>query len=196
MKRGRILSALLFFLMSVISMSLSAQGNSWKRQEERSKRHENSRRSAQKRSDRVQRDEGYRYRQNENEYRKPHHYSKKKHAHRDGHNHHQKYYSGHHYHYPKHQHVHRNYLRCLPAHHYTKVYLDGVVYYHCDGHLYTYHRGYGYLLADVQFHTVRHLPRHCDVRVYDGRRYYYKDGHCYLPQRDGHYQVFSITVAL
>ncbi len=195
MKRIHLLSALLFILMSVICMPLSAQGNSWHRNENRSNGNERKRESSRRHNDKDKRNDNYsNYRHNDHDHRTPHKYSRKEHRHQDGYAYRHEYQPTHHH--AKHRRIERNYLRCLPAHHYTKVYLGGVAYYHCNGHLYTYHRGYGYLLADVQFQMVRHLPQHCDVRVYDGRRYYYKDGRCYLPQSDGHYRVFSLTVAL
>lgn len=195
MKRLHILAATTVFLCFMMSTITNAQGNSHRR-------NDNGRHNYEKRKDRPER-------QNEHDrYRDKRDYHYSRHHHREGqrdnhryhsHEHERQYAHDHHREYC-HNPVYRapqvRYVRCLPSRHYTRMYINNEVYYYCDGRFYGYHAGCGYHLVDVRYETVSHLPRHCDVRVVDGRRVYYKDGHCYLPHADGRYRVFNLTVML
>lgn len=168
MKRLHILSAILIFALSAISLSISAQGNSWHSRKKKCNSNDYREHSNARHHKRVSHNDTHSY----------HHHNEHSHRYerndcREDYGYSDRYARQHkHYHKPKHKRVESSYVRCLPNRYYTKVYVGGIAYYHCDGQLYTYHRGCGYQLVDIHCHTVRHLPQHCDTRMYDGRRYY------------------------
>ncbi|WP_439183756.1 hypothetical protein [Carboxylicivirga taeanensis] len=193
MKRLYIPAAIAFFLMSVMSEPVSAQGNS-----RHSKGHKGNKKwkaSKEHRHEVVRERDSRTYYHDDYGHKTSHYHAKNHRKYDREHYHRHNQHHEHRRHYPVYKHSEVRYLSCLPSRHYTRVYFGDEAYYYCDGHFYAYHSGCGYQLVDIHFQTVSHLPRHCDVRVVDGRRFYYKDGHCYLPHADGHYRVFNISLS-
>ncbi len=190
--RFQAITIVFLFMMSV---AVSAQQNNRHKHDTRRSSHESCSNSSERQQERVRhQDKSTYYRQNNYHHRDKREKRNRNHAHN-----YSKKYSHHHEthrHYPVYNRPEVRYVRCLPSRHYTRMHIGNEAYYYCNGQFYAYHAGCGYHLVDMRFQTVSHLPRHCEVRVVDGRRFYYKDGHCYMPHADGHYRVFNISVML
>lgn len=194
MKRLDILHVITIVFLFTISVAISAQENNRHRHESRRGGHESRISRSERHQEGVRKLDKHTY-SPQSDYRQRD--VRRRHNKCEAHKYTQKYnQKGKHHHYPVYKHRDMRDVRCLPSRHYTRMYFGNETYYYCDGQFYTYHKDCGYHLVTIRFQSVSHLPRHCEVRVMDGRRFYYKDGYCYLPHAKGHYRVFNISVMM
>jgi hypothetical protein len=81
------------------------------------------------------------------------------------------------------------YYRHLPTQRVNRFYYHGHDYIYSNNYFYRYHPRRGYILADIPFMRVHHLPPRYMVRVYNGHPYIYSNGFMYLPYEAGYVMV-------